>query len=705
MTLKIPTLLQRYIYPVLALALAYFLAGSLGTTLALPPGFGTPVFPASGIALAAVMWKGYRIWPGILLGSLCMNTWVSFANTPEFSFANFLPIGISIGLGASGEALFGAYCFHQFSTSDNPLDRVRNVLVFLIISGLLSSAISASVGSLSLCLGNLADWDNFFGLWLTWWLGDAMGIWLFAPLVLIFVQSSSYSVKPATLVEGIFLASIIYFFTRMIFEGPLDSNTYPLLFMTYPLLIWAVFRFEQFGAVFSVLIISGVAILETVQGNNPFTQNLATNESLLILQTLMGVVSFTSLVLASSLSEKRQLEKSLKQNTKELENRVKERTNQLEETGLQLQKSKRFLETLVGNLPGMVYRCRNDTDRTLEYVNEGCYELTGYTSEELLSQNIAFGKNVIHPTDQEIVYMLVQEGLEKRQPYELAYRILTAKKELKWVWEQGLGVFSQNGELEGLEGFIIDISQQKEAESKLEFYANKLKRSNKDLEEFASLASHDLQEPLRKIIIFGDRLKGKQSSLTDESKDYLERMQKAARRMEKYISDLLEYSMATHKPEHYERVSLEKIVTQVLDDLSNQIKMENATIHMQELPILEVDPVQFPKLFQNLISNAVKYHRENVAPIINITSSFCEKTKRWQIEISDNGIGIQEKHFERIFKPFERLHGQSAFEGTGIGLAICEKIVSRHSGEITVRRNQPHGTTFITTLPEKQQNN
>ncbi len=211
-----------------------------------------------------------------------------------------------------------------------------------------------------------------------------------------------------------------------------------------------------------------------------------------------------------------------------------------------------------------------------------------------------------------------------------------------------------------------------------------------------------MQEPLRKIITFSDRLQEKEDSLNEEAKDYLNRMKKAAFRMSNYISDLLEYSKVTQQPKKYESVSLKNIVDQVIDDLSNQIKSQNATIHIGELPTLEADPVQLPNVIQNLISNALKYHREGIPPIINIDSSFLEKVKKWQIEVSDNGIGIEEKYFDRIFKPFERLHGRSEYEGSGIGLAICHKIIHRHNGTITVQQNLPFGTTFVVTIPEKQ---
>jgi len=231
-----------------------------------------------------------------------------------------------------------------------------------------------------------------------------------------------------------------------------------------------------------------------------------------------------------------------------------------------------------------------------------------------------------------------------------------------------------------------------------------LERSNKELENFAHLASHDLQEPLRKIMTFGDRLKEQLPGLNENANDSLERMQKAAVRMKNYIDDLLEYSKVTAIPKPYQLTGLGKLTEQVLEDLDLQIKNSNATIRVGTLPTLELNSIQFSKVLQNLISNAIKYHRQDVDPIVSLTSSYCKKERVWNIEISDNGIGIEEKYFERIFKPFERVHGRSTYEGTGIGLAICQKVAHQHNGRITVKSTLGEGSMFIVTLPEKQAN-
>ncbi len=413
----------------------------------------------------------------------------------------------------------------------------------------------------------------------------------------------------------------------------------------------------------------------------------------------IGVLSQFFETLSKSFSNSQEV---IEEQKKKLEEMVEERSRKVEEVGFELKKSRRFLDNLVSNLPGMVYSCKNDKNWTLMYVNDQCYTLTGHTAQKFLDQEVLFGEHVIHQEDRERVWSAVQEALSGKRPYQITYRIFTISGELKWVWEQGLGIYSISGELDSLEGFVIDITQQKDAEKKLEFYASELQRSNRDLEDFAHLASHDLQEPLRKIMTFGERLKDHSPAMSDSSKEYLKRMQTASERMKNYIDDLLEYSRITSTPRPNILTDLNILTQQVLDDLDFQIKNTNATIQVGELPTLELDSPQFSRVLQNLISNAIKYHRQDVSPVVCLSSSYDEKEKVWIIEISDNGIGIEEKYFERIFKPFERLHGKSAYEGTGIGLAICQKVVHRHKGKISVKSTLHKGSTFIITLPEAQ---
>ena len=228
-----------------------------------------------------------------------------------------------------------------------------------------------------------------------------------------------------------------------------------------------------------------------------------------------------------------------------------------------------------------------------------------------------------------------------------------------------------------------------------------LKRSNRELQSFAYVSSHDLQEPLRKIQTFGNRLQSKHSHQLDErGLDYLIRMQNAAARMQTLIHDLLAFSRVSTHAQPFKNVNLNTIVTEVISDLEIQMETVQGTFTLDTLPTIESDATQMRQLFQNLLSNALKFHRAEVPPVVNISST--QHNGVCTIYIKDNGIGFDEKYVDRIFNVFQRLHNRNDYEGTGVGLAVCRKIVERHHGTLTAKSQPNCGTTFIVTLPMKQ---
>ena len=251
-----------------------------------------------------------------------------------------------------------------------------------------------------------------------------------------------------------------------------------------------------------------------------------------------------------------------------------------------------------------------------------------------------------------------------------------------------------------------DVTELKDREAALQ-------RSNKELQHFASVASHDLQEPLRKIEAFGDRLAARCAEhLGEDGQMYIDRMQNAAGRMRSLINDLLSYSRVTTKVKPFVPVDLQKIVTDVLSDLQVAIECSNARIDLEQLPTIDADKTQMRMLFQNLIANAIKFHAEDVAPHIEVSATIHAKvpteivanaqgTEVCEVRVKDHGIGFEMRHLDRIFGIFQRLHGRNEYEGTGVGLATCRKIAELHGGSITAESAPGEGTTFFVFLPMK----
>ncbi len=248
------------------------------------------------------------------------------------------------------------------------------------------------------------------------------------------------------------------------------------------------------------------------------------------------------------------------------------------------------------------------------------------------------------------------------------------------------------------------LLKRRQLEETRKTYLDRLEQSNQELQDFAFVASHDLQEPLRKIQAFADRLQD--SSFNEKERDYLERMRRAAGRMQDLIQDLLRYSRITTRPEPFAAVDLKQTVEEAVMDLSMLRKETGGSIEIGALPEIEADPVQMRQLFQNLIGNGLKYHGEQ-KPVIRVfeAASADELGTTRTICVEDNGIGFDEKFLDKIFKPFQRLHGADArYRGTGMGLAICRRIIERHCGTITARSEPGKGSTFVLTIPEKQNN-
>ena len=262
---------------------------------------------------------------------------------------------------------------------------------------------------------------------------------------------------------------------------------------------------------------------------------------------------------------------------------------------------------------------------------------------------------------------------------------------------------------------LVLESRVQERTVELQVYAEELSRSNRELEDFAFVASHDLQEPLRKIRAFGNRIStGYEDALDERGQDFLRRMLNAAERMSMLISDLLSFSRVTTRGKDFADTDLNDILSSVLDDLEITIEEANADVEVSELPVMKADAVQMNQLFLNLLSNALKFVKPGVAPKITLTYAPVDDDvakslhllpglKWFKLTLQDNGIGFDQSFADKIFAPFQRLHGRSEYKGTGIGLAVCRRIVERHNGTIQAFSEPEQGARFDLYLPEDGQ--
>jgi light-regulated signal transduction histidine kinase (bacteriophytochrome) len=244
-----------------------------------------------------------------------------------------------------------------------------------------------------------------------------------------------------------------------------------------------------------------------------------------------------------------------------------------------------------------------------------------------------------------------------------------------------------------------DITNRRYTEWRLDEHRRELERSNAALDEYATVTSHDLQEPLRKILSFGERLERSiGATVTGDARHSLDRMLNAAKRMRALVQDVLAYSQVTTRIQPFAPTDLSWVAREALTDLDSMITESAARVNIAALPVIDADALQMRRLFQNLLSNAIKYRRANVPPVVQVkytngVENVCT------IEFCDNGIGFNQEYAEKIFQMFERLHGRSSYEGSGIGLAICRKIVLRHGGTIAATSIAGEGATFTVTLP------
>ncbi len=352
-----------------------------------------------------------------------------------------------------------------------------------------------------------------------------------------------------------------------------------------------------------------------------------------------------------------------------------------------------------------------DENGIVESVNPSAANLFGYAKEEIIGRNVS---------------MLMPEPYRSEHDQYLENYKQTGEAKIIGIGREILGLKKDGTifpfhlsvsevilpERRIFTGILFDLTRQRQNEKQLENYASALEKSNQELQNFVYVASHDLQEPLRKIQTFGDRLfQNEKANLSEKGQDYLSRIVNAAERMQDLINGLLSLSRVETEAKEFDSVDLNQVLKGVLNDLEVAIQRSGTTIETGNLPIIEAESFQMRQLFQNLIANALKFRSPERQPVVKVHCTYLqankpaeqpEKADQVSIRVEDNGMGFDQKFQKQVFEIFKKLNS-SKEKGTGIGLAICQKITDRHNGQITVNSKIGEGTTFFVNLPITQQ--
>jgi PAS domain S-box-containing protein len=335
-----------------------------------------------------------------------------------------------------------------------------------------------------------------------------------------------------------------------------------------------------------------------------------------------------------------------------------------------------------------------DADTMEVYWTDQTFELLGVDAAE--EPPLEDAMDMYYDEDKPVVERVLQEALDKGEPFDTEVRLATDRGDVIWLRLQGAPE-TVGEEVVAVRGAAQDVTERIERERQLEALIEKLEESNERLERFAYVASHDLQEPLRMISNYLQLLERRyRGELDADAEEFIDFAVDGAERMREMISDLLAYSRLDTEAEPFEPTDTAAVVDNVLDDLGLRIEETDADLRVGDLPTVEADEQQLEMVFQNLVSNAIKYSGEE-PPRIEIDAE--RRDSAWAFSVRDDGIGIDPDHAQDIFEVFNRLHTNEEYPGTGIGLAMCEKVVSRHGGDIRVESQRGEGSTFTFTIP------
>jgi PAS domain S-box-containing protein len=641
-------------------AVAYYGSAKLGLSLAHENSSITAVWAPSGIALATLILRGSRAWPGVALGAFLANAGTT---APLVSV-------VGITLGNTSEALLGAYLLRR-SGFQPSLSRARDVIALVVLAALASTTVSATVGVASLAVGGVIESGRMGFAWLLWWLGDLGGDLLVAPLILVLAAGGLRQIRGRSLALAALMLAGVLGVGLIVFIGLV-----PRSYLIFPLLITAALRFGLPGATVASFATAVVAVAFTAVGTGPFAEG-SPDGDLLVAETFCAVGAVTALALAALMTERVAARAGLEEARNDLETRVLDRTAELVEREHQLavaQELARF-----GSWEWEV-------DPNVVSWSDELYRLFGV---EPVGRRVTYETflDLVHPDDRAYVSSTIGRAFEQGTPFEVEHRVVRPDGRVRWLHGRGRVEMGEQGPIR-MSGTAQDITQRKELE--------RLK------DDFVATVSHELRTPLTSIAGYVDLIKGGHAgALTDEQRGLLSVVERNADRLTRLVEDLLLISQVESRQILLRRepVGLIEIVMEAVE-AARPVASERdvgLTLETETVEAVMGDRLRLAQSIDNLLANALKF----TPPGGRVDVQVAGGAGVARVQVSDTGIGIPEDEQGRLFERFYRGSGSTAatVPGTGLGLAIAKEIVEGHDGSIGVRSAPGAGATFHIELP------
>jgi PAS domain S-box-containing protein len=670
----------------------YFLAGKLGLSLAFVNESASAVWPPAGIAVAALLLFGLRMWPAIAIGAFAVNLTTN----------GQVVASLAIAAGNTLEGVVAAWLVMRFAHGRDAFSRTPDIVRFTMLAGMLSTMLAASVGTATLLLSDLAASADASTIWITWWLGDAVGTLVVAPLLLLGSRPVFREWTPARVAEGLTLAVAIVVVSSAVFgQSASGALRLPIESVTAPLLLWAAFRFGAWETAVGAMAISAIAIRGTLDGFGPFART-SPNESLLVLQCFIGVINIVMLAVAAEVSGRRQVEQEIRALNHELEQRVEARTEELTRVHARLIEAQQVAQ--VGSWEWDV------ATNTLWWSEEMC-RIFGLprapaTYEDYMTR--------VHPMDRALTHEAVAQASQSGVPFTFQHRILRADETVRTLHAEGRVVLDTEGRALRMVGTGHDITERIAAEEqRAQLFVEQARRREAEQassakDQFLAMLSHELRTPLNVAVGWAHMLRGPETNARPWDHRRAAAVDTIYRNLQllaQLVSDIIDASRIASGAFRVEagEVELTVVIREAVETVRDAAQARKMTVDTRvplEPARVGGDARRLQQVVWNLLSNAIKFGRDEGRVTISLTYG----PSSAEIIVEDDGPGIDESFLPHVFDEFRqadptpsRTHG-----GLGLGLSIARNLVELHGGSITAANRAAGGAVFTVRLPVDQ---